>query len=61
MRPHLPQDINTDGAVNEEDLLELMHGLASDQIGYDINNEGEQDYRGLFFFDLLWDEKVNPL
>ena len=51
----LPQDLNSSGKVNSEDLLMLLDRWRYGLPGADLNADNETGYADLFFFSLEWE------
>ncbi len=51
----LPQDLNSSGKVDGEDLLLLLGGWRYGLPGADLNADNETGYADLFFFSLEWE------
>lgn len=51
----IPQDLNSSGKVNSEDLLMLLDRWRYGLPGADLNDDNETGYADLFFFSLEWE------
>jgi len=53
-RTPLIPDYNHDGRVSSADLLEMLKGLDTQDLKYDLNQDHKRDYKDLFLFSNWW-------